>query len=147
MGARLGVHLFSQKSKRTTASSHCAWVSRCKTACRILDAKCGTPLSIFDFSSVVICCSLPSLSSSHRKVKHWWRLMSTFGNVAKCRWRQTALLIQFILNLPHSFPVSLSLSLNSLMPDKLLLDFMPWIPQITHIFSLWCAHNSSSMCL
>lgn len=140
MGARLGVHLFSQKSKSTTVSSHCAWVSRCKTACRILDARCGTPPSIFDLLLV-------ALSSSHRRVKHWWRLMSTFGNVAKCRWRQTVLLIQLILNCPHSFPGSLSLSLNSLMPDKLLLDFMPRIPQITHIFSLWCAHKSSSMCL
>lgn len=30
---------------------------------------------------------------------------------------------------------------NASTPNKLLLDFMPWMPQITHVFSLWYTHT------
>lgn len=52
-------------------------------------------------------------TGTHPKAKHRWRgLMSTFGkckSIAKCRWRQTVLLIQLLLHLiTHTFLVSLT---------------------------------------
>lgn len=97
--------------------SHGAWVSRCKTACRILNVTwCRTPLSIFDFSSVVICCCSPlcSITGENQKVKHCLRLMSTSRSVSKCRWWQMAFLIECVL-----------FSVNSSLSNKLPLDSVP----------------------
>lgn len=111
--------------------SHGAWVSRCKTACRILNAWCRTPLSIFDFSSVVICCCPPpcSITGGNQKVKQCLRLMSTSRSVSKCRWWQTAFLIQCVLQPTHSLWTLSYLTNYLLIPCH-------WTTHKTHIFSL-----------